>query len=401
MLRLYTQAMTEGIASPLLLKVVTLEEVVCQGWPLATSALWVAEEDQALLNPVLFDLPWGACISRAERGRPSGWHGPWVHSLLDRQVIAPGDVIAVRPASGLIRVLYRRGANSNVLFVTERCNSLCLMCSQPPRPEDDRWRVQELMALIPLIDKDEPSLGITGGEPTLLGESLLELIRRCGTVLPSTGLHVLTNGRAFGDRAFAAKVGALGHPHLTWGIPLYADHADLHDYIVQALGAFDETVQGLYALAGFQQTIEIRVVLHCQTLPRLSQLAYYLFRNFPFVAHVAFMGLEPMGLARGNRDILWIDPLDYVHTLEDATYFLANRGIYVSIYNLPLCILPKSLWPFARKSISDWKNIFLEPCQECAGRERCAGFFASASERWQSRGIHPLNDRDVKSWPSG
>jgi hypothetical protein len=136
-------------------------------------------------------------------------------------------------------------------------------------------------------------------------------------------------------------------------------------------------------------------------LPRLRQLAYYLFRNFPFVAHVAFMGLEPMGLARGNRELLWVDPVDYVPTLEDATYFLTNRGMRVSVYNLPLCILPKSLWPFARKSISDWKNSFLEPCQGCAGRERCAGFFASASERWRSRAIHPLNEDDVEGWPSG
>jgi hypothetical protein len=85
-------------------------------------------------------------------------------------------------------------------------------------------------------------------------------------------------------------------------------------------------VRGLYGLAGFRQTIEIRIVLHRQTLPRLNELAYYLFRNFPFVAHIAFMGLEPMGFARGNRDLLWVDPIDYAETLEEATYFLANRG---------------------------------------------------------------------------
>jgi His-Xaa-Ser system radical SAM maturase HxsC len=196
-------------------------------------------------------------------------------------------------------------------------------------------------------------------------------------------------------------VAALGHPQLVWCIPLYADTPDVHDYIVQARGAFDETVRGLYALAGFRQTIEIRVVLHRQTLPRLNQLAYYLFRNFPFVTHVALMGLEPMGFARGNRDLLWVDPIDYAETLEEATYFLANRGISVSIYNLPLCLLPRSLWPFARRSISDWKNVFIEPCQACAGRDQCAGLFASASEQWQSRGIHPLDHADVEGWASG
>ena len=401
MLPLSTQANTEGIDEPLVLKVVTLEEVAQRGWPLETSALWLSEDFQEDMIPSVFNLPWGACIARAERGRPAGWQGPWIHHLGDSPVVAPGDVITVSPKISHIRVLYRRGANSNVLFVTEQCNSLCLMCSQPPRHGDDIWRLRELFALIPLIDKEEQVLGVTGGEPTLLGDSLLELISRCGSVLPSTGLHVLSNGRAFSRRAFTAKVAALGHPQLVWGIPLYADTPDLHDYIVQACGAFDETVRGLYALAGFRQTIEIRVVLHRQTLPRLNELAYYLFRNFPFVAHIAFMGLEPMGFARGNRDLLWVDPIDYAETLEEATYFLANRGMPVSIYNLPLCLLPRSLWPFAKRSISDWKNTFIEPCQTCAGHDQCAGLFASANERWRSRGIHPLDQIDMQAWASG
>ena len=150
-----------------------------------------------------------------------------------------------------------------------------------------------------------------------------------------------------------------------------------------------------------RQTIEIRVVLHRQTLPRLNELAYYLFRNFPFVAHIAFMGLEPMGFARGNRDLLWVDPIDYAETLEEATDFLANRGMPVSIYNLPLCLLPRSLWPFAKRSISDWKNTFIEPCQTCAGHDQCAGLFASANERWRSRGIHPLDQIDMQAWALG
>jgi hypothetical protein len=135
--------------------------------------------------------------------------------------------------------------------------------------------------------------------------------------------------------------------------------------------------------------------LHRQTLPRLNQLAYYLFRNFPFVTHVALMGLEPIGFARRNWDLLWIDPMDYMETLEEATYFLANRGIPVSVYNLPLCLLPKSLWAFAKRSISDWKNMFIEPCRQCAGRERCCGLFASASAPWRSRAIRALHREEV------
>ena len=107
------------------------------------------------------------------------------------------------------------------------------------------------------------------------------------------------------------------------------------------------------------------------------------------------MGLEPMGLTRRNRALLWIDPVDYMPTLVEAAYFLRNRGMTVSVYNLPLCLLPKSLWSFARQSISDWKNMFLETCQTCAAQAFCCGFFASAGPTWQSRAIHPLRDDEL------
>ncbi len=65
----------------------------------------------------------------------------------------------------------------------------------------------------------------------------------------------------------------------------------------------------------------------------------------------------------------------------------------VSIYNLPLCILPQRLRRFARRSISDWKNVYAPECGDCALRQNCAGFFASAGPAWRSRGIRPVEQR--------
>jgi len=41
------------------------------------------------------------------------------------------------------------------------------------------------------------SIGLTGGEPSLLGQSLIELIRCAKYNLPKTALHILSNGRGF------------------------------------------------------------------------------------------------------------------------------------------------------------------------------------------------------------
>jgi len=314
---------------------------------------------------------------------------PAVRGLRQLDYLDDGDVVAVDP-SGFVRVLYRRASRHNFILVTEQCNSLCLMCSQPPKAIDDSYRLAEHLRLIDLIDPRTAELGITGGEPTLLRDGFLQLIARCGERLPQTALHVLTNGRLFFYRKFAAKLGAINHPDLMLGIPLYSDVDVDHDHIVQAAGAFEETVIGLHNLDRYGVRVEIRVVLHALSIPRLPQLATFIARNFPFASQIALMGLEMTGLVHRNLSALWIDPANYQQELGDAAAILANAGMNVSIYNHQLCVLDRRLWPLARKSISDWKNVYLPECNGCEALDRCGGFFLSGT-RIRSARIHPLS----------
>jgi hypothetical protein len=57
--------------------------------------------------------------------------------------------------------------------------------------------------------------------------------------------------------------------------------------------------------------------------------------------------------------------------------------------NHQLCVLRRPLWRFARKSISDFKKIYLDACQECAVLEDCGGLFKSG-EQIQSQHIKPM-----------
>jgi His-Xaa-Ser system radical SAM maturase HxsC len=302
---------------------------------------------------------------------------PAVASIASLSHLENGDVVHLLP-TGMVRTLYRRSSRHNVLFATDRCNSLCLMCSQPPREVDERGLVSQHIRLINLIDPTTAELGITGGEPTLLaeGEGFLRVLDECKRRLPQTKVHVLTNGRAFKRREFVREFAELGHPHVVLGIPLYADVASIHDYVVQAEGAFDETMIGLHHLGTFGVAIEIRVVVHKLTYQRLLPLSEFLYRNVPFAIHVAMMGLEMIGFAVTNKHDLWIDPITYQDHLAAAVHFLAARGVNVSIYNHQLCTLPNALWPYARQSISDWKNEYLPICNECSIKGMCGGFFA-------------------------
>ncbi|MBV8518454.1 MAG: His-Xaa-Ser system radical SAM maturase HxsC [Acidobacteria bacterium] len=313
---------------------------------------------------------------------------PLAHGLRQLAYLDDGDVVAVDPF-GNVRALYRRASQHNFILVTEQCNSLCLMCSQPPKAHDDSDRLVEHFRHIDLIDPATAELGITGGEPTLFRDGFLALIARCKERLPSTALHVLTNGRLFYYRRFAEKLGAIAHPDLVLGIPLYSDVDTLHDHIVQARGAFEETVLGLHHLDRYGVRIELRVVLHALTIPRLGRLAEFIARNLPFAAHVAFMGLEMVGLVHQHLDELWIDPADYQRELVDATSIIRNAGMSASVYNHQLCVLAPRLRPLARKSISDWKNVYLPQCNGCSTLGACGGFFQSGT-KIRSRAIQAL-----------
>jgi His-Xaa-Ser system radical SAM maturase HxsC len=314
---------------------------------------------------------------------------PIIDRLRDSDHLLGGDIV-VMEESGFLRSLYRPYERHHSLFVTERCSSNCLMCSQPPKDQDDVASLAERnRELIRLMQPAPDYLTITGGEPTLLGDHLFHLIEQLRTSLPRTELHVLTNGRTFAWAEYAHRFAALEHPNLSLGIPLYSDCAGEHDHIVQAKGAFDQTVSGLHQAARNGIRVEVRVVLHRLSIPRLTRLVEYIYRNVPFVEHVALMGLEYVGYTPRNIAELWIDPYEYQEQLEIAVRYLSMRDMRVSLYNHQLCVLRPSLWPYAQKSISDWKSMYLPECEGCSVLADCGGLFKWAIKK-HSGYIHTL-----------
>jgi His-Xaa-Ser system radical SAM maturase HxsC len=315
---------------------------------------------------------------------------PVIDRLRESDHFRDDDVVVLEARHGFVRSLYRPLEHHHSLFVTERCSSNCLMCSQPPKDKDDvGFLTRRNQELIRLMDPAPGYLTITGGEPTLLGDHLFRLLEQLKVSLPKTELHILTNGRTLAWPQYTGRLAAVNHPNLCLGVPLYSDCAGDHDHVVQAKGAFDQTVTGLHQAARHGIRTEIRVVLHRLTIPRLNRLVEYIHRNLSFVEHVALMGLEYVGYTPRNIGELWIDPFDYQGELESAVRYLAIRDIPVSIYNHQLCVLRASLWPHARKSISDWKNMYLPECESCGALDQCGGLFKWAAKK-HSEHIHPV-----------
>jgi His-Xaa-Ser system radical SAM maturase HxsC len=298
------------------------------------------------------------------------------------------DIVTI-DGNGLINIVHETNSKHNALFITGKCNSNCIMCPQPPvKEEPDRFELN--MKHISLLPKDTISIGITGGEPTLIGDRLFTIMKSINKKLPHSNINLLSNGIRFENIDYAKKLANTINQNTVIDIPIYSDIDEIHNRIVGSK-TFYRTIQGIYNLAKFNIKIGIRVVVHKINYNRLPQLAEFIYYNFPFVYQIAFMQMEPTGNALINIDELWIDPVDYNKELEEAVKILHFRDLHVSIYNSQLCILPEKMRKFAVKSISEWKNIYVEECEDCMLKPDCPGFFES-SKKYHSRAIKSIKD---------
>jgi His-Xaa-Ser system radical SAM maturase HxsC len=307
--------------------------------------------------------------------------GPTVHVTDQLSHLGPGDVVVVADDGSRLNVAWKATATHNSIMLTERCDHYCLMCSQPPKERDDSHLYDRAMRVISALPSTARALSLTGGEPTLESELFFELLEHISDTRPDLAVHILSNGRRFADPAFTERYARLPLDDYMVGIPLYAAEPALHDYVVQAHGAFNETVAGILNLAASGSAIELRVVIQKSNVDHLDELATFIARNLPFVNQVALMGLEMTGLARPNRDLVWVDPYDYRDELRTAYQRLSSSGMRVHIYNHPLCIIDRELWPAAVQSISDWKNDFPDLCEPCVVKDDCAGVFTTSGTR--------------------
>lgn len=328
------------------------------------------------------------CANAIEEGRAKLLKIPIVYGVENVQTLNEGDIVSVDMITGDIIVVFEKNSVHNAILASTDCNCRCIMCPQT-LVSDSPGNLQDNLEIICLIDKKTTALGLTGGEPTLLGDGLIKLLKECKRQLPNTQIQILSNGILLNNNEYVRKMVHLGMKNLVFCIPLYADTDTEHNFIMQREGAFEDAIQGLYNLATYKQLIEIRIVVMSLNYKRLPQIAEFIYHNLPFAIHVAFMGMEVEGLARKNVNKLWASPKDYAPFLKEAVLYLSQRNMDVSIYNEQLCLMPKELWSFARQSISEWKNTYLEKCKDCKEKSECAGLFAKPFEDHQ-KSITPL-----------
>lgn len=299
----------------------------------------------------------------------SGAHGLFAIHASEPLV---GDVVWVNPARRLAERLVRHGSPHNTFLVTERCDQLCVMCSQPPKKtHQDRF---ETFTKAALLAPANAVLGFSGGEPTLYKDQLFALLRTVTAARGDLAFHILSNGQHFYDTDIPAIAAVAGCT--LWGIPLYSHDSGTHDSIVAKPGAYERLLDALAHCLRAGMRIELRTVIMQSNIDHLPDLARLIATHLRFVSQWSIMQLENIGFAVNRFDDIYVDHARNFAPIAAALDIAALQGIPAALFNMTRCSVPEPYRCYAAASISDWKRKYADACDACAERNMCGGYFA-------------------------
>lgn len=282
-----------------------------------------------------------------------------------------------------IYVYYDAESLDNALFITNRCNSNCIMCptSDAVRRGSGIESIEALLKICSQIPSDAAHITITGGEPFLLKKDIFQMFRYLKENLNEIEYLLLTNGRALADQNYFQMFRNSIPENLLVGIPLHGYDAATHDGITRAAGSFEQTMKGLKNLLSTHIRVEIRIVVSKMNIGFLDKIVDVIIKELKRAYTVRFIGLEMLGNARHNREKVWIDYKESFRYMENPIKKLVLGGFNVGIYNYPLCCVKRGYWPMCEKSITEYKVRYLPECDECTKRDACGGMF-QGTFRW-------------------
>lgn len=308
--------------------------------------------------------------------------------------IYTGDIISISD-KGYTSIMYSEQNGEIDVFMTNKCNSNCVMC---PLPEAVRRKKQEnheewVKEYINILPNHVRYINITGGEPTLSQQFFIDMLLAMKGKFTKSDFQLLTNGRSSADKNFLQKVLQVVPGGMRFAIPVHSADSGVHDMITQSKDSFIQTDRGIKNLLHEQQKVEVRIVVSRKNADTLVDTAKYIVDNYKGVFCVNFVGMEMMGNAALNKESLWIDYSEAFKKSKDAIDILVGAGIDVQLYNFPLCAVNRGYWHIAAKSITDYKIRYMDECDECSVKEICGGFFYSTKQIMKPR-VTPVKGSD-------
>ena len=288
-------------------------------------------------------------------------------------------------------------SDDNTLFITNKCNSNCIMCpnSESQRSKNNSRDKDRLLELISYIPSDAKHITITGGEPTLMHNDLITVMSAVKNHFEDfTQFLFLTNGRTFSNVGYLEKLLAVCPENIRFAIPIYGDNSDDHDYITGAKGSFAQADAGIKNLLRNNIDVEIRIVVSKLNYVKMTDIARYIKDNYKGVRMINIMATEMTGAAAKNRQEVWIDYADAFKASKSAIKELIVDGYNVNLYNFPLCKVDEGFWSICKKSISGNKVSYNDKCDCCSVKNICGGVFNSTRILTKME-LKPIKERNL------
>jgi len=281
------------------------------------------------------------------------------------------DIETVLPFSARPSAPYRMD-----LALTYRCNNDCAHCYNArerdyPEMTTDQWK----RVLDRLWELAIPHVVFTGGEPTLR-DDLPELIAHAEKNGQITGLN--TNGRRLSNADYLQRLVDAGLDHIQ--ITLESHDTQIHDFMVQAKGAWRQTI------AGLRNALDSPLFVMTNTT-MLRENSAYLADTLDFLGGlgVPTIGLNALiysghgltvgtGLsenelpplleiarertARYDQRLIWYTPTQYCH-FDPMQLELGVKGCTAALYNM--CVEPDGAVIPCQSYYQPLGNLITEP----------------------------------------
>lgn len=262
------------------------------------------------------------------------------------------------------------------LAITYRCNNNCAHCynarsRQHPELSTGQWK----HILDRLWEIGIPHVVFTGGEPTLR-DDLPELIAHAEKNGQITGIN--TNGRRLKDAQFVQSLIDAGLDHVQ--ITLESHEAEVHDRMVQARGAWQDTVAGLRSVLNTKLYVMTNTTLLRHNAPQISATLDFLAEiGVPTVGLNALIysgrGLDvDTGLAEeelpplltlarektmlNEQKLIWYTPTQYCH-FDPMQLELGVKGCTAALYNM--CVEPDGSVLPCQSYYHSLGNLLIDP----------------------------------------
>jgi radical SAM protein with 4Fe4S-binding SPASM domain len=312
------------------------------------------------------------------------------------------------------------------LALTYRCNNDCQHCYNARSRRYPEISVAEWQRVIDKIwDLGIPHVVFTGGEPTLFN-GLAQLVAYAEEKGLITGLN--TNGRKLADPAYLASLVDAGLDHVQ--ITLESHDPKIHDHMVAAQGAWEETVAGIKNVLSSPLYMMTNTTLLTHNAPTISATLQFLAElGVPTVGLNALIysgkgaqvdsGLNEADLlpllerARqitqgyGQR-LIWYTPTQYCH-FNPMLLDLGVKGCTAALYNMCIepngDVIPCQSYYHALGNLleTSWKEIWEHPvaldlrqrkhipsgCQTCDYLAECGGGCPLARDHQTVQPIQP------------